>query len=661
MPDHNSSPSVSLNRHIAPSVIVILFALAMSACVLGIVIWKAVDAKATTLERGQTATQNLAHSLIEHAAHTIQAADISMSGIVEFLKYQTPVVAERFNGYLANTVEALPQIREMGVIGPDGSWLYSSLPQTPGHNNADRDYFIYHRDTVGPALRINAPLESRLTGRDTIVLSKRISRQDGSFGGVLVAAIDSDYFNSFYNRLQLGARGAICLIRSDGIVLIRWPLSNIGADMSKTELFANQLKLSSVGYYKTTSPFDGDVKYFGYEEASQYPIVVTVARSENELLAAWRATLRTDALVGGVILSMIVLLAALLSSQFRFRIRTERALRERETRYRLLADNIADIVILLDGRGTLLYVSPSVEPVLGLRGNDLVGRSCFDLVHPEDRERVLTATSRLDAPDSTNTVAFRISRADGSIAWIEINFKLAAERGEQEQVKFVGVLRDVTQRKMMEDELNSLNARLAQLATTDGLTGLANRRTFDGFLHREYSTQATLSVLLFDIDHFKGYNDSYGHQAGDECLRAVARAIAEATSDSPGMSARYGGEEFVIILPNVAEADAMRVAEAVRLTIRLLGIPNPASSCGYVTISVGVSTKTEATLDEATLVGDADLALYEAKHLGRNRSFAASALKHGFVESGPLQPDAEPGAKVDHNSFERGKTGYPGI
>jgi predicted signal transduction protein with EAL and GGDEF domain len=111
----------------------------------------------------------------------------------------------------------------------------------------------------------------------------------------------------------------------------------------------------------------------------------------------------------------------------------------------------------------------------------------------------------------------------------------------------------------------------------------------------------------------------------------------------------------------VAEADAMRVAEAVRLTIRSLGIPNPESSCGYVTISVGVSTKTGATLDEAMLVGDADLALYEAKHLGRNRSLAASALKHGLVESGPLQPDAEPGAKVDHNSFQRGKAASPGI
>ena len=636
MPDQSSSTSASLSRHIAPTAIVIFFALVMSACVLGVVIWKALDAKANTLDRGQIATQNLAHSLAEHASHTIQAADISMTGIVEFLKYQTPV-PERFNRYLANVTDALPQIREIGVFNAEGQWQYSSLPELPTYSNADRDYFIYHRDTVGPALRISAPVQSRLTGRTTIILSKRISKQDGSFAGVLTAAIDSDYFNSFYNRLQLGNGGAICLIRSDGIVLIRWPSTNIGADVSKSELFANQLKLSSVGYYKTVSPFDGDTKYFGYEEVSQYPLVITVARSESELLAIWWKTLRTDTIVGAVLLCMIILLAAVLSSQFRFRLKTERVLRERETRYRLLADNIADIVILLDGRGTLLYVSPSVEPVLGLRGSDLIGKSCFDLVNSDDKERVLATTAQLSSPDSSCTVAFRIARADGSVAWVEINFKLASERSDDEKTKFVGVLRDVTQRKMMEDELNSLNGRLAQLATTDGLTGLSNRRTFDGFLHREYSDQDTLSVLLFDIDHFKGYNDSFGHQAGDECLKAVAKAIADATSNTSGMSARYGGEEFAIVLPNVSEADALKVAEAVRLTVRSLGIPNPASPRGYVTLSVGVSTRTTATLDEAMLVGDADLALYEAKRQGRNRSFAASALKHTFVESGPLQ------------------------
>ena len=247
----------------------------------------------------------------------------------------------------------------------------------------------------------------------------------------------------------------------------------------------------------------------------------------------------------------------------------------------------------------------------------------------------MAASAQNGAPVPASNVAFRIARADQSIAWIEINFKLVSEKRHPDRTQFVGVLRDVTQRKMMEDELNSLNARLAQLATTDGLTGLSNRRTFDGFLRREYAARDIISVLLFDIDNFKGYNDTYGHQAGDECLKAVAKAIADATFNTTGMSARYGGEEFAIILPNVSETDALRVAEGVRLTVRSLGVRNSASSRGYVTVSVGVSTKTEATLDETMLVGDADLALYEAKRLGRNQSFMASSLKQAYVEFGP--------------------------
>ena len=637
MPDQTPSASLSLSRRIAPAAIVTFFALAMSASVLGLVVWKAIAAKAATLERGQIASENLAHSLAEHAAHTIQAADISLSGMAELLKFQTPL-PERFNHYLASTVEALPQIREIGVLDANGEWQYSSLPEAPNYSNADRDYFIYHRDTPDPALRISQPITSRLTGRSSIILSKRITKQDGSFGGVLTAAIDSDYFSSFYGKFQLGSGGGIGLLRNDGIVLMHWQPTNVGADLSKMELFAVHLKQSPVGYYRTISPFDGKVKYFGYEQTSRYPLVVTVSRSEDELLAGWRTTLRMDALVGGVLLCMILLLAALLWSQLRFRLKTESELREREARYRLLADNIADIVIVLDGHGKLLYVSQSVEPVLGLRGEQLIGKSWLDLIVPEDRQRVLTATSQLT--DSASTIAFRTLRADQSVAWVESNFKLVSERGDRSTMKYVCVLRDVTQRKTMEEELSSLNTRLAELATTDGLTGLANRRTLDGFLRREFAACDSLSVLLFDIDNFKGYNDNYGHQAGDECLKVVASIIADATSNTPGMSARYGGEEFVIVLPNVPESGALRVAEAVRLTVRSLGIPNSASSRGYVTVSVGVSASTSATLDEAALIGDADLALYEAKRQGRNRSFESSALKH--VESAPLQFVLEP-------------------
>ena len=154
---------------------------------------------------------------------------------------------------------------------PTASGCIRRCRKHPLHNNSDRRYFTYHRDTPGSALRINEPLQSRLTGRSTIILSKRIDRQDGSFAGVLTAAIDSDYFNHFYRTFQLGPDGSISLLRNDGVVLIRWPASDRSTNLSGTDLFSKHLKQNSVGYYKIISPFDGIEKYIGYEKTPHYP------------------------------------------------------------------------------------------------------------------------------------------------------------------------------------------------------------------------------------------------------------------------------------------------------------------------------------------------------------------------------------------------------
>src|SRR5262245_48358194 len=135
MPDRNLPDPGGPLRRITSTAVVVIFALVMTASVLGVMVWKALEAQATTLARGQTDIQNLAHSLAEHAAHTIQSADIAMAGMVDLLKYRDPL-PERFNPYLADTVSSLPQIREIGVFDVDGRWRFSSLPETPKHNNS---------------------------------------------------------------------------------------------------------------------------------------------------------------------------------------------------------------------------------------------------------------------------------------------------------------------------------------------------------------------------------------------------------------------------------------------------------------------------------------------------------------------------------------------
>lgn len=616
------------SRH--PTFVICTFVALTVGCVLGLVAWKSINSRDAVLSRNEADIQNLARSLAQHATHTFKAPDVAMTGMADLLKFQNPL-PERFNAYLANTVRSLPQLREMGVLNVAGNWRYSSLEQLPTYNNADRDYFVHHRANSDSALLISGPMTSRLTGRPTLLLSKRISDPKGDFAGVLVAAIDYEYFSLFYGSFEIGSQGGISLILGNGLVLVRWPSGAPGRSLADTELFQKRLKESHVGFYRIVSPFDGVAKYFGYEATPEYSMVVTVARSEEEVLHNWRADLKRDLLVAALLMAVIAGMAWLLASQFSVRMRLAR-------RYRLLADNSADIVILLDRQGRLQFVSQSVKASLGYTEADLIGRSCLDVVHDEDREKVVSASVGLTDPARSRTVVFRTKCKDGSLVWLEANFKLAEESATDGGREIVGVLRDVTKRKELENELSEANSRLSRLATTDGLTRLANRRHLDVFVREAYAEYAVLSVLLIDIDHFKGFNDALGHQAGDACLQRIAQVIDGSTVDTSGLSARYGGEEFAIVLPGVREEQAVVVANELRLMVKQLDIQHPRASRGYVTVSIGVAAKTEATIDEVMLIRDADIALYNAKELGRNCTVASSSLSTTRCKAVPLVP-----------------------
>jgi diguanylate cyclase (GGDEF)-like protein/PAS domain S-box-containing protein len=180
----------------------------------------------------------------------------------------------------------------------------------------------------------------------------------------------------------------------------------------------------------------------------------------------------------------------------------------------------------------------------------------------------------------------------------------------------VETLRDLTDEKMAQ-------IALEQLATRDGLTGLANRRCFDDTLHAEWARalrqKTPLSLLMVDVDNFKAYNDAHGHLGGDECLKRIATAVASEMRAND-LVARYGGEEFAVILPNQSLKGAAIVAERIRTRVEQLQVPNRLAPTQHVTVSIGAATAIAGPgTDASQLVAIADAALYRAKHLGRNR------------------------------------------
>jgi len=300
----------------------------------------------------------------------------------------------------------------------------------------------------------------------------------------------------------------------------------------------------------------------------------------------------------------------------------QKNLEKSEIRFQQIVEIAIEGILIFDRDYRITFANKNMASILGYSEDEMIGKS-YSLFIPEDQQHIFKHQESLRKKGEDSVYECRILRKDGQSHWFLISAKAILNDSGKFEGSFA-MLTDINERKEMELLLEESNRQLTELSNTDSLTGIANRRNFDATLKHEYyrlrRSKSKLSVILIDVDHFKAYNDCYGHVMGDECLRQIGRALASCVSRSVDLAARYGGEEFACILPDTDIEPAVKIAERIRLKIEDLKIEHKNSSVSqYVTASLGVTTVQYAEdCTPADIITTVDKLLYKAKVSGRN-------------------------------------------
>lgn len=452
---------------------------------------------------------NLARATAQHAEDTIRQVDVVTAALAERVEGDglQNMDIPRIHKLLVQQAAIMPQLHGLFIYGPDGQWLVTDKEVIPEMaNNADRDYFQYHRTHEDQGVRIGDVVNSRSTNDLIIPISRRLNNPDGSFAGVLLGTVKVSYFVDYYGDFKIDGKGALVLAKRSGTILVRRPFvaSVIGKSLVNSVIFREHLPTSNQGVAEAKAVVDDTERLYGYRALTTYPLVVEAGLSRESIIAPWRRDLFKTGLV------LIFLIAILMG---------------------------------------------------------------FGLI----------------------------------------------------------VLSQLRYRMAMEKQIRSAHQAMRDMALTDSLTGLGNRRRLDIALADEIRLArrqgSSLALIMLDVDYFKRFNDRYGHAAGDDCLRAIAAALGQTIKRPGDLAVRYGGEEFTVLLPNTDSTGATKVVQQILEAVRALNIEHGDHPLGIVTISAGVTTCQPSGEDvtPAMLIRAADAFLYLAKNTGRNRWCSADS------------------------------------
>jgi len=298
-------------------------------------------------------------------------------------------------------------------------------------------------------------------------------------------------------------------------------------------------------------------------------------------------------------------------------------------------DRARDAIYFVNADANFFYVNEATSNILGYTKEELLKMKIYDLNSDSNNSNWDQQWQELKEKQSFTYESIHITKeGEGIPVEITLNY-LSFEQQEYN----CAIVRDIRDRKQVEAELKQANQQLEHLANVDELTQIANRRSFDRYYQSQWQemmeSKQLLALILCDVDFFKKYNDFYGHQAGDDCLKKIAQTINSSLQRTGDLAARYGGEEFAIILPNTNVDGAIRFAQNLQENIRKQKLVHSASEVSpYISLSMGISSIIPTPkVPLSFLVSQVDSALYQAKKAGRDRYFVSENEASGWIST----------------------------
>ncbi|HEY0848228.1 MAG TPA: EAL domain-containing protein [Noviherbaspirillum sp.] len=503
------------------------------------------------------------------------------------------------------------------IIGPDGTLLTSTLAPDRPYNFGHEAYFHLHRNDASDDLLITGPAWTRRLKVHVVRFSRRIETADGSFDGVAMVGIDPRYLAAFHDESLLGKQDFVSVRHISGTLLA----TKVGQRPGESVVFYrnNPVFTARAGVLlEPAAKFRDDVpRFVAWKTLERYPLVAIAAVSEVNAFAGYHLTARNYlafATAGSVLLFLFAAVGALFSARLAWRRSQEEEVKQM---YRLAVDAAREGFYMLrplyapDGTVADFQVEDCNEraaEMVGLHKEQLAGRRLSQLYSGDYaaslREKLRTALERGFHEDEERVSPHSRLRA----TWV--NRKLVRYGSG-----LALTIRDISEAKAHEQELSNM-------ANGDALTALPNRHWLTNYLplaiDKAQTNQTTLAVLFIDLDNFKIINDTLGHAAGDELLKAAATRLRALIRASDHL-VRVGGDEFIVILEGAGQVDD--VSRIAGLVCQALGEPfSLARSEGHlVHASVGISLYPQDGADAETLLKHADVAMYAAKAAGKGR------------------------------------------